>query len=240
MTFPDDHDQRFKGLLRHFLPSLIAMRFPDWVEHFDFEHAEWLEQEIFLDAPTGERREVDILVKLPLRRPMPRGEQGDQEARVALVHIEVENRDPMSVFRRRLHSYATEIGKRHPEPLLPLAVFLDRKLEGMGWDMLEFAFWEEWIIHFRYPYIAVKGLKAADFTEGDNLLAVALTPLMEALELEHPGVKVFSLPSVDHPEYGRHIELGVKGAPAQVVQAYPRMLAGLHQLSMKLGPELVR
>jgi hypothetical protein len=24
-------------------------------------------------------------------------------------------------------------------------------------------------------------------------------------------VKVFSLPSVDHPEFGRHIELGVKG-----------------------------
>ena len=29
-----------------------------------------------------------------------------------------------------------------------------------------------------------------------------------------PACKVFSLPSVDHPEYGRHIELGVKGEVA--------------------------
>jgi hypothetical protein len=40
-----------------------------------------------------------------------------------------------------------------------------------------------------------------------------LTPVMERVEAAHPGVKVFSLPSVDHPDHGRHIELGVKGAP---------------------------
>ena len=36
--------------------------------------------------------------------------------------------------------------------------------------------------------------------------------LMEAVEQAHPGIKVFSLPSVDHPQWGRCIELGVKGA----------------------------
>jgi hypothetical protein len=54
------------------------------------------------------------------------------------------------------------------------------------------------------------------------------------------GVKVFSLPSVDHPEYGRHIELGVKGAPEAVNLAYPAMLAGLNKFDLKFGPELVR
>ena len=38
-----------------------------------------------------------------------------------------------------------------------------------------------------------------------------LTPLMQAIERDHAGVKVFSLPSVDHPQYGRHIDLGVSG-----------------------------
>ena len=42
-------------------------------------------------------------------------------------------------------------------------------------------------------------------------MEAALTPLMEAIERAFPGVKVFSLPSVDHPDWGRHIELGVKG-----------------------------
>jgi molybdopterin-biosynthesis enzyme MoeA-like protein len=66
-----------------------------------------------------------------------------------------------------------------------------------------------------------------------------LTPLMEAIERDH-AVKVFSLPSVDHPEYGRHIELGVKGAPVAVDGAYAALLTGLHSLQSQLGPELVR
>jgi molybdenum cofactor synthesis domain-containing protein len=67
-----------------------------------------------------------------------------------------------------------------------------------------------------------------------------LTPLMISLEREHEDIKIFSLPSVDHPTYGRHIELGVKGEPAAVNRAYPAMLAGLHKLDTKLGPEMVR
>ena len=47
-------------------------------------------------------------------------------------------------------------------------------------------------------------------------MEATLTPLMEAIEARHAGVRVFSLPSVDHPQWGRHIELGVKGAPARV------------------------
>jgi molybdopterin-biosynthesis enzyme MoeA-like protein len=67
-----------------------------------------------------------------------------------------------------------------------------------------------------------------------------LTPLMIDLEKDHSDIKVFSLPSVDHPTYGRHIELGVKGEPQAVNKAYPAMLAGLHKFDLKLGPEMVR
>jgi molybdopterin-biosynthesis enzyme MoeA-like protein len=71
-------------------------------------------------------------------------------------------------------------------------------------------------------------------------MEATLTPLMLDIEAAHPGVKVFSLPSVDHPQFGRHIELGVKGAPEAVSLAYPALLAGLHQFDLKLGTELVR
>ncbi len=70
-------------------------------------------------------------------------------------------------------------------------------------------------------------------------MEAALTPLMEQIEREHP-VKVFSLPSVDHPEYGKHIELGVKGEPAGVAVAFAMLLAGLTALHAELGPEMVR
>jgi molybdopterin-biosynthesis enzyme MoeA-like protein len=71
-------------------------------------------------------------------------------------------------------------------------------------------------------------------------MEATLTPLMEAIERDHAGVKVFSLPSVDHPQYGRHIDLGVKGAPDAVAPAYVQLRAGLDALGAKVGPELVR
>jgi len=71
-------------------------------------------------------------------------------------------------------------------------------------------------------------------------MEATLTPLMEAIEAAHPQVRVFSLPSVDHPEHGRHIELGVKGPPPAVDRAYRALREGLELHALKLGPELVR
>jgi hypothetical protein len=71
-------------------------------------------------------------------------------------------------------------------------------------------------------------------------MEATLTPLMERIERDHPKVKVFSLPSVDHPQWGRHIDLGVKGDPVAVEAAYPELVAGLKALGAQLGPELVR
>ena len=71
-------------------------------------------------------------------------------------------------------------------------------------------------------------------------MEAALTPLMEAIEARFTGVKVFSLPSVDHPELGRHIELGVKGEEHLLADAYAALLDGLRSQGARLGAELVR
>ena len=71
-------------------------------------------------------------------------------------------------------------------------------------------------------------------------MEATLTPLMEAIEREHGGVRVFSLPSVDHPVHGRHIELGVKGHEPSLAAAYTALRVGLAVLGAKTGPELVR
>jgi molybdopterin-biosynthesis enzyme MoeA-like protein len=71
-------------------------------------------------------------------------------------------------------------------------------------------------------------------------MEASLTPLMEAVEADHPSIKVFSLPSVDHPQWGRHIELGVKGPAAAVDVAFAVLRAGLVAAGTRLGPELVR
>jgi len=71
-------------------------------------------------------------------------------------------------------------------------------------------------------------------------MEASLTPLMQAIESAHPQIKVFSLPSVDHPQWGRHIELGVKGPPEAVSQAFAALRTGLEPLGLSFGPELVR
>jgi molybdopterin-biosynthesis enzyme MoeA-like protein len=104
----------------------------------------------------------------------------------------------------------------------------------MAWPMIEWVLDEKYRRLFNQkPYVEKSVIVFGS-------MEATLTPLMELIERDHPQVKVFSLPSVDHPEWGRHIDLGVKGDPASVDAAYPRLVAGLKDLGVKLGPELVR
>lgn len=57
-----------------------------------------------------------------------------------------------------------------------------------------------------------------------------LTALMQHIEQQWPDVKVFSLPSINHPVYGSHIELGVKGAKQSVQAAFTALQQGLQAL----------
>ncbi|ALT76339.1 competence/damage-inducible protein A [Paucibacter sp. KCTC 42545] len=71
-------------------------------------------------------------------------------------------------------------------------------------------------------------------------MEASLTPLMEAVEAQFAGIKVFSLPSVDHPQWGRHIELGVKGAPEQMEAAYAALKTGVLDFGAIISTEMVR
>jgi molybdopterin-biosynthesis enzyme MoeA-like protein len=104
----------------------------------------------------------------------------------------------------------------------------------MAWPMVE------WVLDQHYAHLFRQAAYVEKSVIVFGAMEAALTPLMETIEREHAGVKVFSLPSVDHPQYGRHIELGVKGSPGAVEMAYPALKAGLGAHAAKLGPELVR
>ena len=103
----------------------------------------------------------------------------------------------------------------------------------MAWPMIE------WVLDQRYAHLHGQARSAERSVIVFGAMEASLTPLMEEIEARFAGVKVFSLPSVDHPEYGRHIELGVKSA-ADPVDAYTALRTGLLQFGARLGPELVR
>jgi molybdopterin-biosynthesis enzyme MoeA-like protein len=104
----------------------------------------------------------------------------------------------------------------------------------MAWPMVE------WVLDTHYRHLA----QQRSWTELSVIVLGAmeatLTPLMEDIERRFDGIKVFSLPSVDHPQHGRHIELGVKGEGASVAMAFEALKLGLRHFDARLGPELVR
>lgn len=104
----------------------------------------------------------------------------------------------------------------------------------MAWPMIES------VLEQRYAHLFARQQRREQSVIVFGAIEAALTPLMEAIEAAHPEVKVFSLPSVDHAEWGRHVELGVKGPVAAAEAAYADLLAGLRATEAPLGPELVR
>jgi molybdopterin-biosynthesis enzyme MoeA-like protein len=104
----------------------------------------------------------------------------------------------------------------------------------MAWPMME------WVLdtHYAQHFNQFPNSEWSVIVQGS--MEATLTPLMEQIEADFLGVKVFSLPSVDSAKYGRHIELGVKGKPELVKKAYPTMVEGLRLLNAVLLDELKR
>ncbi len=103
----------------------------------------------------------------------------------------------------------------------------------MAWPMIE------WLLDTRYAHLHGGARQVERSVIVFGAMEASLTPLMEDIEARFAGVKVFSLPSVDHPQYGRHIELGVKAA-ADPTHAFAALRDGLLARGAQLGPEMVR
>lgn len=103
----------------------------------------------------------------------------------------------------------------------------------MAWPMVE------WVLDTHYAHCFNRAAWMEKSVIVMGAMEATLTPLMEDIERHH-AVKVFSLPSVDHPTYGRHIELGVKGEAQVVDSAFLALKNGLAVFGCTLGPEIVR
>lgn len=103
----------------------------------------------------------------------------------------------------------------------------------MAWPMIE------WVLDTRYAHLRGSAPQQERSVVVFDSMEATLTPLMEDVERRFPGIKVFSLPSVDHPVHGRHIELGVKGT-GDLAAAYAVLRDGAVALGGRLGPEMVR
>jgi len=98
----------------------------------------------------------------------------------------------------------------------------------------------EALLDTRYAHLHGAGAQQERSIIVYGAMEASLTPLMIDIEARFDGIKVFSLPSVDHPVHGRHIELGVKGQGEILSAAYAALREGLVTFGAPLGPEMVR
>src|SRR2546423_10091994 len=101
---PPDHDQRLKVLLKEFFEQFFLCFFPTWGERFDFTDLTWLDKEVFLAPPQGEKRHLDLVARLRVRPEAP-PPQANLSELLTLVHVEVESRDRVQPFRPRMFEY---------------------------------------------------------------------------------------------------------------------------------------
>jgi hypothetical protein len=172
-----DHDQRLKVLLKEFFEQFFLCFFPVWAERFDFRDLTWLDKEVFLAPPQGEKRQLDLVARLRIRPGMP-PPRADATDLLALVHVEVESRESVQPFRPRMFGYYVQLRRDSQLPVLPIGLFLRVGLDGIGWDAYEEHFWEHRLLRFEYAYVGLPGLEAEPYATGEHLLGVALSALM--------------------------------------------------------------
>src|SRR5439155_15668794 len=136
-----DHDQRLKVLLKEFFEQFFRCFFPVWAERFEFTAIDWLDKELFLAPPQGEKRQLDLVARLRLRPGALPPRVGVTDL-VALVHVELESRASARALRPRMFEYYVQLRRDTGLPVLPIGLFLRVGLDGIGWDTYEELFWE--------------------------------------------------------------------------------------------------
>ena len=169
----EDHDQRFKELLREFFVEFMELFFPKYAAQLDVHSPEWLDKELFVDPPGGERRELDLVAKVR-RIPAELGEE------IVLIHVEIESGDSATSLDERFPEYYRALRRRYGSEVLPLAVFLKVGFEGLGVRVLEDTVLGEWVTRMRYWYIGLPELDGRQYLGSGNWLGVGLSPLMKA------------------------------------------------------------
>ncbi len=90
----------------------------------------------------------------------------------------------------------------------------------MAWPMIELVLDTHYSRFFNEDVPADRSFLVFELAES------TATPLMESIEREFPGIKVYSLPSMGEGGVRRHIELGVKGNKARIDAAFERLRNG--------------
>lgn len=163
------HDQLAKTLISTFFTDFLRLTLPDSVVPLlRLGEAVFVDKELFTDRSTGERRELDLLARVPV----------EQEEIGLLVHVEIESR-ARGAMKRRLWRYYMHLRLRYNLLVLPILVNLRGGRPGVELVAVEEGLEPLATSIFRYRALGLSGCRAADWLARPEPVAWALAALMD-------------------------------------------------------------
>jgi hypothetical protein len=183
------HDQLSKSLIETFFADFLHLILPRSAERLRLDQAIFLDKEIFKDWPEGERRELDLLARVPV----------EEEDLHLLIHVEIET-EARSGMGERLWRYYMQIRLRHELLVLPVLVNLRGGRPGIELEILEEGFEPLPTGVFRYRALGLSGCRAEDWLIRPEPVAWAFAALMRSGSWSRAELKIECLRRIEQSD----------------------------------------
>ncbi len=188
-----DHDQLFKQLLSTFFLEFLDLFAPELAGIVNRDNVEFLPQEYFTDLMDGDRRAMDLIVRLNVRRRPNEPEVGKVSVIIDLEHQSTSQAN----FHRRMFFYFAQLHRQYLEPVYPIAIFsFDEPKKKQEQDQYRMKLPGLNVLEFNFLKIQLNQLNWRDFLKQKNPVAAALMAKMKIEPSERAKVKVECLRAI--------------------------------------------
>jgi Domain of unknown function (DUF4351) len=181
-----DHDQLFKQLLTTFFLEFLELFTPEFFAAIDPNSLEILPLEYFTDIQAGERKAMDVIIRVNLLgRP-----NAPASSRVSVV-VNCEHQSSTEPdFQRRLFFYFAQLHRKYLQPVYPIALFSFDKPFRPEKNAYQVRVPGLQVMDFNFLTIQLNQLDWRTFLTQRNPVAAALMAKMKIEPADRPKVKV--------------------------------------------------
>jgi Domain of unknown function (DUF4351) len=181
-----DHDQLFKQLLTTFFLEFLELFTPEFFAAIDPASLEILPLEYFTDIDAGERKAMDVIIRVNLLgRP-----NAPASSRVSVV-VNCEHQSTTKAdFNRRLFFYFAQLHRKYLQPVYPIALFSFDEPYRSEKASYQVRVPGLQVMDFNFLTIQLNRLDWRAFLTQRNPVAAALMAKMKIDPADRPKVKV--------------------------------------------------